>query len=153
MKNIHKILSCLLLFSVIGCQQNKYHIDGHITGMKNGSYIMLFKFSGDTISSVDTTTIENNQFVFEGTEFLDDIAVLTAGNYPDKVKATELVLDRGNIHITVPLASVKCQILTRFITSTKTKACKLLVFRSITVCTIGRGLSNKLMHPGSIYLI
>ncbi|MDP3643247.1 MAG: TlpA disulfide reductase family protein [Bacteroidota bacterium] len=101
MKKLDKLIACLLLFSVMACQQNNYHINGHITGMKNGSYIMLFKFSGDTISSVDTTTIQNNQFVFEGPEFLFDIAIVTAGNYPDKVKATELVLDRGNIHVTL----------------------------------------------------
>jgi len=101
MNILHKLIACLFLSSIMGCQQNNYHIDGHITGMKNGSYIMLFKFSGDTITSVDTTTIQNNQFVFEGPEFLDDIAVLTAGNYPEKVKATELVLERGNIQVTL----------------------------------------------------
>jgi thiol-disulfide isomerase/thioredoxin len=101
MNKLDKLIASLLLLSVIGCQQNKYHIDGDITGMKNGSYIMLFKFSGDTISSVDTTRIQNNQFVFEGPEFLDDIAVLSAGNYPEKVKATELLLDKGNIRVTL----------------------------------------------------
>lgn len=106
MKDLDKIIVCIMLLSVMACQQNNYHIDGHITGMKNGSYIMLFKFSGDTISSIDTTTIQNNQFAFEGTEFLDDIAVLSSGNYPNKVKAIELILDRGNIHVTLDSLSV-----------------------------------------------
>lgn len=85
MKNIDKLLVLLLLLVFMSCQQREYHIDGHITGMKNGSYIMLFKFSDDTIFSVDTTTIQNNRFTFEGSQFLDDISILTTGNYPDSV--------------------------------------------------------------------
>lgn len=80
---------------MIGCQQHRFQIEGHITGMENGSQIMLFKFKGDTIFSVDTTTIQNGKFSFEGREFLDDIAILTSGNYPEKVKAMEVVLEKG----------------------------------------------------------
>lgn len=82
---------------MIGCQQHRFHIEGHITGMENGSQIMLFKFKGDTIFSVDTTTIKNGSFSFEGREFLEDIAILTSGNYPEKVKAMEVVLENGCI--------------------------------------------------------
>lgn len=108
MNKPYKLFACLLLLIVAGCQQPKFHIDGHITGMKNGSYVMLFKFKGDTIFSVDTTTIQNNKFIFEGLAFLNDVAILTAGNYPNKVKATEVVLDKGNIIAnldSVPLVS------------------------------------------------
>lgn len=108
MKILNQLIACLLLLMVVGCQKPKFHIDGHITGMKNGSYVMLFKFKGDTIFSADTTTIQNNHFIFEGPEFLDDVSILTAGNYPDKVKATEVVLDKGNIIVnldSVPLVT------------------------------------------------
>lgn len=107
MNKPYKLFACLLLLIVAGCQQPKFHIDGHITGMESRN-IMLFKFKDDTIFSVDTTTIRNGKFVFDGAEFLDDIAVLSAGNYPDKVKATEVVLDRGNINVnldSVPLVT------------------------------------------------
>ena len=106
MNKPYKLFACLLFLIVAGCQQPEFHIDGHITGMKNGSYVMLFKFKSDTIFSVDTTTIQNDKFIFEGPAFLNDVTILTAGNYPDKVKATEVVLDKGNIIVnldSVPL--------------------------------------------------
>lgn len=99
MKGIDKLYASLMLLFIIGCNQTNYHISGRITGMKDGSYVMLFKFSGDTITSVDTTTVEAGQFSFRGSEFIDDIAVLTAGNYPDKVQSAELVLERGEIQV------------------------------------------------------
>jgi thiol-disulfide isomerase/thioredoxin len=96
MKRHNLLFSSLLFLMIAGCQPTGFHIDGHITGMENGN-IMLFTFKGDTIFSVDTATIKNGKFIFEGQEFLDDIAILSAGNYPDKVKAAEVVLDRGKI--------------------------------------------------------
>lgn len=108
MNKPYKLVFCLILLMVVGCQKSKFHIDGHITGMKNGSYVMLFKFKGDTIFSVDTAMIQNDRFIFEGPEYLDDISILTAGNYPDKVKATEVILDKGNIVVnldSVPLVT------------------------------------------------
>ena len=93
------IIVSLILLTGISCQYPKYHISGNISEMENGSQIMLFKFKGDTIFSVDTTTIKSGNFIFEGKEFLDDISIITAGNYPDKVKSVEVVLDRGTIDV------------------------------------------------------
>lgn len=72
---------------------------------------MLFKFKGDTIFSVDTTIVKSGNFIFEGKEFLDDISIITAGNYPDKVKSAEVVLDRG---ISTPKGSDLCVFLAGF---------------------------------------
>lgn len=108
MRMLNKLFAFLFVLVIVGCQQPEFHIEGHITGMKNGSYMMLFKFKGDTIFSVDTTTIQNDHFIFEGSEFLDDVSILTAGNYPDKVKASEVILDKGNIIVnldSVPLVT------------------------------------------------
>ena len=93
MKKYNLLFSGLLFLMIAGCQSPRFHIDGHIAGMENGN-IMLFTFKGDTIFSVDTATIKNGKFVFKGQEFLDDVAILSSGNYPDKVMATEVVLDR-----------------------------------------------------------
>jgi peroxiredoxin len=101
MKISNTLFICLFFWVVAGCQKTKFHIDGHVTGMKNGSYMMLFKFKDDTIFSVDTTTIQNNRFKFEGSEYLDDIAILSAGNYPDTVKSAEVILDRGTVKVTL----------------------------------------------------
>lgn len=106
MNKPYQLFACLLLLILAGCQQPKFHIDGHIAGMKNGSHVMLFKFKGDTIFSVDTTTIQNDKFIFEGPAFLNDVSILTAGNYPDKVKATEVVLDNGNINVNLDSVSL-----------------------------------------------
>lgn len=98
----------LILLIGISCQYPKYHISGNISGIENGAQIMLFKFKGDTIFSVDTTTIKSGKFIFEGKEFLDDISIITTGNYPNKVKSAEVVLDRGSIDVkmdSVPSAS------------------------------------------------
>jgi thiol-disulfide isomerase/thioredoxin len=96
MRKRNLLFTSLLFLTIVGCQPPGFYIDGHITGMESRN-IMLFKFKGDTIFSVDTATIKNGKFVFEGQEILDDIAILSAGNYPDKVKSTEVVLDRGKI--------------------------------------------------------
>ena len=99
MKYRNKIIVTILLLAGISCQYPKYRISGNISGMENGTQIMLFKFKGDTIFSVDTTTIKSGNFIFEGKEFLDDISIITTGNYPDKVKSAEVVLDRGTIDV------------------------------------------------------
>ena len=103
MRKHNLLFSGLLFLMIVGCRPPIFHIDGHITGMGNGN-IMLFTFKGDSIFSVDTATIKNGKFVFEGQEILDDIAILSAGNYPDKVKATEVVLDRGKITVNLDSA-------------------------------------------------
>ena len=99
MKQRTKIIVSLLILTDISCQSPKYHVSGNISGMENRTQIMLFKFKGDTIFSVDTTMVRNGNFIFDGKEFLDDISIITAGNYPDKVKSIEVVLDRGTIDV------------------------------------------------------
>ena len=99
MKHWNRLILIIDLLTAVCCQDPQFHISGHISGMGNGTQIMLFKFKGDTIFSVDTTTIKSGNFFFEGKEFLDDISILTNGNYPDKVKSVEVVLDRGTINV------------------------------------------------------
>ncbi|MCL4483093.1 MAG: AhpC/TSA family protein [Bacteroidetes bacterium] len=108
MKHRNKIIVIIILLTGFSCHYPKYHISGNISGMENGAQIMLFKFKGDTIFSVDTTIIKSGNFIFEGKEFLDDISIITAGNYPDKVKSAEVVLERGTINVrmdSVPFVS------------------------------------------------
>lgn len=76
-----------------------YTINGTVDFDKNGDRIMLFKFRGDSIYSVDTTVISEGRFRFTGREALDDVAIVTTGNYPGLVRAAEVVLERGEIEV------------------------------------------------------
>jgi len=100
MKTIIFILTTSMLISCTNLTKRKeYRINGSIEKEFDGKYIMLFKFRGDTIFSVDTSIIKNGMFVFKGKETLCDIAILTTGNYPEKVKSTEIILERGDIDV------------------------------------------------------
>jgi len=65
----------------------------------DGNQIMLFTFQQDTILSVDTTIIRNGEFFFRGKECLADFSIVTTGNYPDKVISSEVILNKGTIHV------------------------------------------------------
>lgn len=85
---------------------NKYH---------DGDTVMLFRFRRDTISLdeygnrtrstsdtifwVDTTIVIDGQFEFRSKEDLEDLAVVTMGNWPDSVFSIELALERGVIQV------------------------------------------------------
>ena len=74
-----------------------YQIHGKIGKSMNDKQVMLFKMLGDSVISVDTTLIKNGSFFFQGSGQFVDVAVLTTGNYPEKVYSTEVVLENGNI--------------------------------------------------------
>jgi len=61
--------------------------------------IMLFTFQGDSIISVDTTTVKNSSFYFYGIENLNGIALITTGNCTDKVINCDVILERGKINV------------------------------------------------------
>ena len=94
----------IALFTAImisSCSNNErnYSINGTVNPEKNGDYIMLFKYRGDSIYAVDSTNISEGTFKFSGEETLHDIAIITTGNYPDIVRAAEVVLERGEIEV------------------------------------------------------
>lgn len=76
-----------------------FKLTGKIDQGVDGDNIMLFTFRKDKIHSVDTTQIRNSAFSFEGKEDLDDFAIITYGNYPDRVWPCEVILERGNIYV------------------------------------------------------
>ncbi len=91
----------VLLNTIVSCQltSNEYQINGIVNDNLNGKAIMLFKFKADTIWKVDTAYIKDGKFFFEGEEELDDVSILSVGNYPDKVFSAELALEKGIIHV------------------------------------------------------
>lgn len=80
-------------------KDNSFHLIGKIDPKYNGNPIMLFTFQQDTILSVDTTFIKNGEFFFNGKEYLSDFSVVSTGNYPDKVISSEVILNKGIIHM------------------------------------------------------
>lgn len=102
----------LLLISLSLSGQNKYHIKGTIDKEYNGRDIMLFKFCGDSIVSVDTTRIEDAKFYFSGLEDLSNISLITTGNYPNKVLHSDIILEKGEIKVHLqPISKVEGTIL------------------------------------------
>ena len=91
----------LLLIAIVSCQltTNKYQINGIVNDDINGKAIMLFKFKADTIWKVDTAYIKDGKFYFEGEEELEDVSIISVGNYPNKVLSAELALERGTISV------------------------------------------------------
>lgn len=99
----HAIFYIALVTAIMisSCSNNelRYSINGTVNPEKNGDYTMLFIYRGDSIYSVDTAVISKGAFRFTGNEDLDDIAIVTTGNYPGIVRAAEVVLERGKIEI------------------------------------------------------
>jgi len=92
-------LFAAIMISSCSNKERSYAINGTVSSEKKGDYIMLFKYRGDSIYAVDTTIISEGTFKFSGEETLHDIAIVTTGNYPDIVRAAEVVLERGEIEV------------------------------------------------------
>lgn len=80
-------------------KDNQFKLNGKIDCYYNGNPIMLFTFKGYKINTVDTAIVRNGEFYFEGKEYLADEAVITTGNYPEKVKSANVILERGIINV------------------------------------------------------
>ncbi len=84
------------------CRQNdEYKLKGTINRNFDGNTIMLFSFNQDTIMNVDTTLIVDGYFEFNGNENLKDIGILSIGNYPDSVLSQTVILEHGNINVSL----------------------------------------------------
>ncbi len=93
------ILSFLLLSLANYAQDNQYILKGRINQQFNGEQVVLFAFDDDVVLKVDTAKVVNGSFTFTGEENLKDIAILTIGNYPDRVVSQIVILDKGNIEV------------------------------------------------------
>lgn len=112
----HKWFLLNLILCLASCvQHDEFVIHGTTNRCHDGQYVMLFRFrrdiiplndegekvraSSDTVFSVDTTVVQNGRFEFRGHEDMNDLAVVTMGNWPDTVRSIELVLERGVIFV------------------------------------------------------
>lgn len=109
MKKRNKLL--LVLFAAISLpaqvRQGHFVLNGHISESFNGKKVMLFAFENDSVFRVDTTIIQNNTFVFRGSESIHDIGIVTTGNYPEKVASQIVFLDSGTIHVDMDVHRIK----------------------------------------------
>ncbi|WP_080902597.1 TlpA disulfide reductase family protein [Parabacteroides sp. Marseille-P3160] len=97
------IVCFFVLLSILNsyCQSDRYVLRGKVNPFFNNKNIMLFSFAEDTIDRVDTSLIENGTFKFAGKENLKDIAILSVGNYPDSVVSQIVILEHGEIEVTL----------------------------------------------------
>jgi hypothetical protein len=61
------ILLFTLSFALIACKQSGYKIDATIEGIEDGTQVILKKFKNRRIINLDTTTVNNESFIFKGT--------------------------------------------------------------------------------------
>lgn len=83
----------------IAQQQQGYLIEGKAPLHLEGEGVMLFTFCKDEVLSVDTTVVRNGKFSFEGDCWVEELSVLTIGNYPDTVRSVKLMLEPGVIKV------------------------------------------------------
>ncbi len=101
----HLILFLLFCGSMISPQvhaakNDTYSIKGTISLEKNGQYVYLLQYSGDTlVVSIDSTLVKKGAFRFRGPASVKDFAVLVCGDYPEKVLSCEVLLESGKIQV------------------------------------------------------
>jgi thiol-disulfide isomerase/thioredoxin len=77
-----------------------FNLSGEIDKRFDGRNITLFTFKNDSIFTVDTTTVKNGTFHFQGKEYVEDFSMLSIGNWPDSlIWSLEVLLERGNISV------------------------------------------------------
>ena len=98
-------------YDVLFCEsvekEDYFRINGVIDNQFDNKDIMLFSFREDTIFKVDTATVINGRFYFEGQEDLHDFAIISIGNYPEKVKAIDVILERGHTKVDMDNDSIE----------------------------------------------
>jgi len=87
-------------------ENSSYAVKGETTLPLNGKQVMLFKFHGEEVSEVDTSTITDGKFFFEGKGDSTRFAILSCGNYPDTVYAARLMLEEGVISVKLASHSI-----------------------------------------------
>jgi thiol-disulfide isomerase/thioredoxin len=98
-KQLFFLFVLLLVSLFVTAQNNRYTIEGEISQDFNDKRIMLFIFDNHQISNIDTTLVKDGKFYFYGDENLVEEAIVTTGNYPDVVKSTKLILEKGKIQV------------------------------------------------------
>lgn len=98
----------LLTLTTINLKAEKisYAVKGETILPLNGKQVMLFKFHGEEVSEVDTSTITDGKFFFEGKGDSTRFAILSCGNYPDTVYAARLMLEEGVISVKLASHSI-----------------------------------------------
>jgi thiol-disulfide isomerase/thioredoxin len=101
------LISLLLWVSINTFGQNVFNLNGKIDEKFDNQLIMLFTFKNDSVYSVDTTTVKNGVFHFSGKEYLDDFSLLSIGNYPNEVRALDVILEKGDISVSINDSKIK----------------------------------------------
>lgn len=85
-------------------QPDEYLIYGTVSPAYNGEQVMLFTFEPtdwDKIQHVDTVMVADGKFTFRGKVCDNNPSVLTVGNYPKPTHSVELLLEAGEMHVSL----------------------------------------------------
>lgn len=93
------ILSLVIVIAIAACNQKPegYTINGNLTGeLENGTKVFLKKIGDNNQPvEVDTTTVENGKFVFEGVATIPELHYIFLGEQQNAYKA--IILENGEI--------------------------------------------------------
>jgi len=95
----------LTLFQSLSAESNQYQILSLTPKKLNGKQVMLLHFKGEEVYKVDTSIIKNGKFLFSGTVDSVHFAMISCGNYPERVLSARLMLEPGNISVQLGIPS------------------------------------------------
>lgn len=96
----------LWIFPILLYGEDGFKLNGKLDKGKDGEYIMLFTFKDNKIHTVDTTRMKDHSFTFTGKEYLEDLSIITYGNYPDTVWSAKVILERGTIDVRIGMEDI-----------------------------------------------
>ena len=102
---------CLFILIPAGCQNKSYYqIEGHLPNASgDGEFIYLVPFEDAVKERVDSTRIENNKFLFEGTVQIPEIFILrTRPLLRLKLQPLLVVKEPGRINVKIDSTSSAC---------------------------------------------
>jgi thiol-disulfide isomerase/thioredoxin len=106
MKYIFLLNAFILLSQFTLLAGNDYVIVGKTGFQQNGKQFMLLKFNEETVCDVDTAVVIDGRFEFKGRIDKPAFAIISCGNYPEKVLSTRLMIEPGIIRVNFDTATV-----------------------------------------------
>ena len=94
------LLGFIILFS---CGQDEFKITGIVPENMNDRTVLLYSYIDNEAVQVDSTKSQNNSFIFQGKEYLDDLSFVVLedeGRFLTS-KSIWLILEKGDIQINV----------------------------------------------------
>jgi hypothetical protein len=99
MKQILTLIACLFLLQVSSAEENLFLINGKNSPDFNGNKVKLMTYDSGRFKMLDSTIVNNGQFIFKGIEFNKDISKIMIDGFYDR--KLPVFLEKGVIEINV----------------------------------------------------